>query len=232
LSFAVSTTSLPLVRKGLARGLSDTGPQIGIIKNRYGSKDGKMFFTQLKVFAALDEIKQELKLLNDVTWVPHVNQQNYAGGWDILPLRCQRQHLQAHPILQGFSIEQGDDWEYLPVMARLPSIRQFLDCLACPIQAVRLMRLHAGAKIQPHSDRGLALKYGCARLHLPIETNAQLQFWVAGQLVPMREGQLWYINADEIHSVTNGGDLPRVNLVIDCEANPWLLQQCDNYSLT
>lgn len=185
-----------------------------------------MLFAQLNVPAALDAIKQQLQQLTDVDWVPHVNQRAYEGGWDVLPLRCQREHLSAHPILQGFSIQQGDDWDDLPVMNQLPAIREFLDRLDCTLQSARLMRLHPGAQIKPHRDQGLSLEQGGARLHLPIETNTQLQFWVGGELVPMRAGQLWYINADEVHSVINNGEAARINLVIDCLANDWLVDKC------
>jgi quercetin dioxygenase-like cupin family protein len=40
--------------------------------------------------------------------------------------------------------------------------------------------------------------------------------------VPMRAGELWYINADQEHSVQNLGEEDRINLVMDCAANDWL----------
>ena len=35
-------------------------------------------------------------------------------------------------------------------------------------------------------------------------------------------GETWYLNVNLPHSVTNGGDEPRVHLVVDCEVNGWL----------
>jgi aspartyl/asparaginyl beta-hydroxylase (cupin superfamily) len=84
------------------------------------------------------------------------------------------------------------------------------------------MRLHAGAEIKPHRDQGLCLEQGEARLHLPLQTNEQLNFYVDDKRVPMQAGDLWYINADQVHWVENKGQNARINLVIDCEVNTWL----------
>lgn len=158
-------------------------------------------------------------------WVDHVNKNDYRGGWDVLPLRCQRQHLHAHPILQGFAIADGDDWENLPVLIRCPAIASIFNQLPCPIKAARLMRLKAGAEIKPHRDHGLSIEYGEARLHVPIHTSDAVSFFVDNKKIPMRAGELWYFNADQIHEVYNHGSEDRINLVIDCVVNDWLRQQ-------
>lgn len=167
-------------------------------------------------------LQSELVDLLEHGWVDHVNRRDYIGGWDVLPLRCQREYADAHPVLQSFAIESTDEWQDLPVLNVCPSINAFLQSVQCSLKAVRLMRLKAGAEIQPHRDRGLSLEYGEARLHLPLQTSNKIHFFVNGREVPMRAGELWYINADQEHSVQNLGDEDRINLVIDCEANDWL----------
>jgi len=174
-----------------------------------------------------EAILRELQFFDRLEWTPHVNQANYSGGWDVVPLRCLDQHAEAHPILQSFAIEAGDDWCNLPLLERSPALKQLIDGLHCDIKAVRLMRLKAGAEIKPHRDRGLGLEFGEARLHLPLVTDDKVAFMVAGQRVPMQAGELWYIDADKTHSVSNNGDLDRVNLVIDCRAHAWLREQID-----
>lgn len=159
------------------------------------------------------------------TWVDHVNKNDYAGGWDVLPLRCQRQHLDAHPILQGFAITAGDDWANLPVLEQCPEIQKLLGQLQCPVKAARLMRLKAGAEIRPHHDHGLSVEFGEARLHVPIHTSDAVSFIVDNKKIPMAAGELWYFNADQTHQVYNRGSEDRINLVIDCVANDWLCQQ-------
>lgn len=158
-------------------------------------------------------------------WVDHVNKSDYQGGWHVFPLRCQRQHLNAHPILQGFAIAQGDDWENLPVVEQCLEILRLFNYLQCPIKAARLMRLKAGAEIKPHRDHELSIEFGEARLHVPIHTSNAVDFFVSNKKIPMRAGELWYFNADQVHEVYNHGSEDRINLVIDCVANDWLREQ-------
>ena len=86
------------------------------------------------------------------------------------------------------------------------------------------MRLGSGASISPHRDDGLSIEYDLARLHMPITTNQDVVFKVNQQVIPMSQNELWYINADQTHSVDNQGTTDRINLVIDCIANDWLKQ--------
>jgi hypothetical protein len=186
---------------------------------------GVVLFARLAANVALPALQAELAALLPRPWLDHVNRGDYSGGWDVLPLRCQRQHVDAHPILQGFAITDGDDWRDLPVLDHCPAIRGLLAQLPCPLQSVRLMRLKAGARILPHFDHGLSLESGHARLHLSIQTSDAIDFLVEGQRVPMRAGELWYFNAEQTHEVHNRGDEDRINLVIDCVADPWLREQ-------
>lgn len=182
-------------------------------------------FARIDFPVDLAGVQAEVQGLLAAHWSDHVNRRDYDGGWDVLPLRCQRQHLEAHPLLQSFQIGFGDDWADLPVLDDCPAMRDLLSHLQCPLTSVRLMRLKAGAVIKPHRDHGLGLEFGIARLHLPIQTSEHIEFIVDGQVVPMRAGELWYFNADQVHEVHNRGHEDRINLVIDCDANPWLLEK-------
>lgn len=179
-------------------------------------------FAQIACVIQLARLQSEVESLLTNSWVDHVNKQDYRGGWDVLPLRCQYQHLHAHPILQGFAIADGDDWENLPVMLQCPEIQHLFNQLECPIKAARLMRLKAGAEIKPHCDHQLSIEYGEARLHVPVHTSDAVSFIVDNKLIPMRAGELWYFNADQMHEVYNRGTEDRINLVIDCAVNEWL----------
>lgn len=184
-----------------------------------------ILFARLAADVALPALQAELAALLSRPWFEHVNRNDYSGGWDVLPLRCQRQHVDAHPILQGFAITDGSDWQDLPVLDHCPAIRRLLAQLQCPLRAARLMRLKAGAQIRPHVDHGLSLESGQARLHLSIQTSDSIDFLVEGQRVPMRAGELWYFNAERTHEVHNRGAADRINLVIDCVADDWLRGQ-------
>lgn len=183
-------------------------------------------FAQIHVPVCLPDIQEETRRLAEQgDWVAHVNQRDYSGGWDVLPLRCQRRHIHAYPVLQGFAIEEGSDWRDLPLMGSCPAITRFVNDLYCPLKAVRLMRLRPQAHIKPHRDSGLSIECGEARLHLPIQMSGDVSFTCNHRTVPMQEGELWYIDADREHAVYNHGIEDRINLVIDCAANEWLLEK-------
>jgi hypothetical protein len=182
-------------------------------------------FARLPCTAPLVDLQTDTAFLLQQSWVGHVNRRDYQGDWNVLPLRCLREHAAAHPILQGFSIQGGEEWQDLPMLQECPAIGALLRSLQCPLKSVRLMRLCAGAWIKPHRDPGLEIKHGEARLHLPIHTSNDVRFMVDGRRVPMRAGELWYINADLEHEVRNPGQTDRINLVIDCLANDWLREQ-------
>ena len=187
-------------------------------------------FARLDIPVSLDDLQSEVARLPQAAWVDHVNRDDYNGVWDVLTLRCQKAHLDAHPILQGFAIEAGDDWAYTPLMDSCPAIGEFLGRLECPLKGVRLMRLKAGAEIKPHRDRGLSIEYGEARLHLPVQVTDDVLFTCNNQPISMRAGELWYFDADREHSVCNRGRADRINIVIDCIANDWLRGRIFEYT--
>jgi hypothetical protein len=197
----------------------------GIEPNRINRPASAIAFARLDCQVSLSDLEADIALLLHQPWVTHVNRRDYQGDWEVLPLRCKREHANAHPILQGFAIESGDEWRDLPQLQKCPAIGALLAGLDCPLKAVRLMRLQAGAFIKPHRDDGLSIEYGEARLHLPIHYSNEILFKVDHQLIPMRAGELWYINVDREHEVRNHGQTDRINLVIDCIANDWLHEQ-------
>lgn len=128
-------------------------------------------FARLECSSAVADIQAEVARLLAGNWVDHVNRKDYTGEWDVLPLRCNVEHLHAHPILQGFSLESGDSWENLPLLEHCPALTRVINSLPCPVKAARLMRLKSGAHIKPHRDPELSIDYGEARLHMPVFTS-------------------------------------------------------------
>jgi hypothetical protein len=182
-------------------------------------------FSLLGPVAGFQQMRQELEHLLESQWHAHVNKRDYQGGWDVLPLRCAAEHLTAHGILQSFALYPSEGWSNLPQLEQSPALLRFVTTLPYQVKSVRLMRLHPGAEIKPHRDHGLSLEQGEARLHLPLQTNDLLKFFVNEQLVPMQAGELWYINADQVHHVANKGSESRINLVLDCVVNNELKEQ-------
>lgn len=133
---------------------------------------------QLNFKDRLAAILQELESGQGKQWVSHVNTNDYSGGWNVLPLRSLEVHELAHPLLQSFAIESGDNWVNLPIIQELPTIKSVLDSLNCASKSARLMRLEPGAVIKPHCDSQLSIEHGEARLHVPLITNDKVEFLV------------------------------------------------------
>lgn len=155
-------------------------------------------------------------------WMRHFVRDNYEGEWSALPLRCpagERHRLRMNypdPAATAFA-----DTGYLD---RAPAIRAALERFRCPLRAVRLMRLAPGSHIKEHEDPDLDAACGRARLHVPIATDAGVEFLLNGRPVEMTPGSAWYLRLADRHSVINRGAEARVHLVIDTEVNDWLAE--------
>lgn len=162
-------------------------------------------------------LRQEILQLPK-TWSPHFNTAQYEGEWTVLSLRAPGG--QQDRIIPDLMSEGG--YENTPLMESCPAVKQLLDTFQCPIAAVRLLNLKRGAVIKEHRDHELAFEHGEARMHIPLFTNEQVEFWVQDQRIPMEPGDCWYINANLPHRVANYGPTDRIHLVIDCMVNDWL----------
>lgn len=150
-------------------------------------------------------------------WSAHYSASDYTGGWDVISLMSYRgrsEWIQAAPVA-GFPAELTE------IMQDCRYFREVLDGFLFEKTSARLMRLEAGAVIKPHRDYCLGYEDGTFRIHIPVVTNADVEFIVAGERLIMEEGTCWYINASEEHSVANHGTQDRIHLVIDGRRNAW-----------
>lgn len=109
-----------------------------------------------------------------------------------------------------------------PIMMRCPYVRTALTSFECPLRAVRFLKLSPGSTIKEHEDFTLGVDNGQLRFHVPVCTNAGVDFFLDGNQLEMKEGECWYLDLSRPHSVRNRGTTDRVHLVIDCEVNEWL----------
>lgn len=151
-------------------------------------------------------------------WNLHFNTKHYEGEWTVLPLRVPGGRSECI-LPDSIQDEAFMDTEQ---MAHCPSVQRLMSLLQCPIMSVRLLKLKSGALIKPHRDHELSFEKGEARLHFPVFTNDDVEFYIENELLRMREGECWYINANLQHSVANNGSTDRIHLVIDCRVNEWL----------
>lgn len=156
-------------------------------------------------------------------WTAHFVQRNYEGDWSALPLRAPAGAV--HPVQQIYSAPDATAFVDTPWRARMPAVSAAIDAFACPVRSVRLMRLAAGSVIKEHTDFDLDAAQGFARIHVPIRTNADVDFRLNGTRVTMAPGEAWYLRLADPHSVANRGRAARIHLVLDLMVNDWLLRQ-------
>nr|WP_315422806.1 aspartyl/asparaginyl beta-hydroxylase domain-containing protein [uncultured Pedobacter sp.] len=179
-------------------------------------------FSKLNLNVNVQLLQHELNdLLIGNNWMPHYNNADYTGNWHVLPLRTPGGNSD-NPFADLLSHKH---FENTALLNNLPETSRFLENLKCEKLSVRLLNLHAGSIIKAHRDIELAFEQGEARLHIPIFTNPEVEFYVAEDRVVMDEGDCWYINANIEHRVTNNGPTDRIHLVIDCKVNEWLAKQ-------
>jgi hypothetical protein len=170
-------------------------------------------------------LQGDLDALVAADWVPHFNTRYYEGVWSAAALRSVggvAGQIYPDPTKQ-------DAFADTPVLARCPHIRAALETFACPLQSVRLLQLDAGSIIREHKDLNLSYADGEVRLHIPVRTNPEVEFFLNGTRLTLNEGESWYLNFNLPHRVANRGATARVHLVIDCVVNDWLrdiIQSC------
>jgi hypothetical protein len=165
-------------------------------------------------------LARDLEGLRAVGWTKHYVQQNYDGDWSVIALRGKAGAT--HPVMMIYSDPTCRDFADTPMLAACPYFRQVLDTFAAPLRAVRLMRLTAGSVIKEHTDHELSFEDGTVRIHVPVVTNAEVEFYLNRSRVVLEVGSSWYLRLSDPHSVANRGTADRVHMVIDAEVNDWV----------
>lgn len=164
-----------------------------------------------------DRLKADLDRVLRENWVAHYNSGAYSGNWTSIALLAPGGDSQQ---INALSNDQREVVE-TEVMKECSYFREVLNSFEFPKTTARLLCLEVGAEIKPHRDYCLGYEDGVFRIHIPIVTNPDVEFLLAGERLVMEEGTCWYINANEEHSVANRGTENRVHLVIDGERNAW-----------
>lgn len=162
-------------------------------------------------------LKNDLKNFAPEDWTAHFNTQYYEGDWSGIALRAAKDaHVELYPDPTASAYEDTE------MLARCAYIPEVLAAFRCEIESARLLRLTVGSNIREHRDYKLGFEDGFVRIHIPMQTNAQVEFYLGGESLKMNEGEAWYLNFNLPHSVKNGGAQDRIHLVIDCILNEWL----------
>lgn len=166
-------------------------------------------------------LKEDLSLFEDTeNWYRHFITADYDGEWQIIPLRGSADA--EHPTMLIYSNPICTDFKNTPWLDKCNYLPEVLASFQCNLQSVRLMKLTPGSIIKEHKDYDLDAEIGYARLHVPIQTNPSVEFYLNHERVVLKEGECWYLRLSEPHSVENKGVTDRVHLVIDAQVNAWL----------
>lgn len=163
-------------------------------------------------------LKADLGRICADEWVAHFNKEYYEGEWKGLALRSttgKAKQLYRAPDDSREAIGTA-------ILERCQYFKQVLGSFKCPILTARLLSLSPGSKIREHEDYFLGFEDGTIRIHIPIVTDKRVEFFVGNEKLEMMEGEAWYIDFSQPHSVSNTSDKDRVHLVIDCAVNGWL----------
>lgn len=157
---------------------------------------------------------RDMNVCLEAKWKSHFNTRDYSGDWNSIALYSVSGN--AEDIRT-----EGGTFSPTPMLEACTYFREVIDHFQCEKEAVRLLRLAPESVIHEHRDRGLCYEQGIFRLHVPLQTNSEVDFVVGGVRMDMRAGECWYANFDLPHSVQNRGAVARVHLVIDCIRNAW-----------
>ncbi len=91
---------------------------------------------------------------------------------------------------------------------------------------VMLARMAPGGVIHPHRDENPAAKWP-HKIHVPIQTNPDVTFFVDGKGYQLAEGEAVEVNNMGVHAVANRGTNDRIHLIfeyydLDEPAPDWL----------
>ncbi|CAM1371222.1 aspartyl/asparaginyl beta-hydroxylase domain-containing protein [Tenacibaculum xiamenense] len=163
-----------------------------------------------------EKLTQDLSKIEELSWSGHFNRNGYSGVWSSIAL------LSVDGELQNISVPL-DGQKLLETEALRGSkyFKEVLTTFKAPIVSARLLKLKSGSEIKPHKDFNLGYEDGCFRIHIPIITAENVNFFIEDKKVVMLPGECWYTNVNYTHSVSNFSEIDRVHLVIDLERNQW-----------
>ena len=175
-------------------------------------------YLQLPFHFDVKKMQEELLQMDSTAWQLHYQKLHYEGDWSALPLRSV--HGDAVNII--VSPENNPAYKDTVFLDNSNYFKEVLSFFNCPLQAVRLLKLNAGAVIKEHKDAELCYEMGEIRIHIPVVTNNEVEFYLDKERMNVKEGECWYMNFNLPHSVNNKSKTARVHLVIDAIVNDWV----------
>jgi len=125
----------------------------------------------------------------------------------------------------GFLTHYGKDRaaNWTPQADRLPAVRRLIErnFHLEMLRFVRVAMIQPGSVIIPHRDL-LELENPLHRLHVPLVTDQNSYFSERNIVFRMRTGELWFLDASDVHTAACFSERPRIHLILDFmhEARP------------
>lgn len=170
----------------------------------------KFCFLKLGELSSITNLISVVSEYDNAKWVEFSDRKKTGGiassNTDTIPL------LYDHRAIRPTFYK---DYDYLAEsIDTVTSIAQ--KQLSCgELKQAILTRLHAGALIGKHKDKG-PITATSHRVHVPIITNPHCIFTVDTEFMNMRPGEIWAIdNVGKYHSVSNLGLSHRIHLILD-----------------
>lgn len=164
------------------------------------------------------KMQEELLQIDNGAWQLHYQKFHYEGDWSAIPLRS----VNGDASNIFISPETNPQYKNTIFLDKSTYLKEVLSTLKCTLLAVRLLKLNAGAVIKEHKDADLCYEKGEIRLHIPVVTNEQVEFYLDKEKMLLQEGECWYMNFNLPHSLKNKSNVNRVHLVIDAVVNDWV----------
>lgn len=117
------------------------------------------------------------------------------------------------------------------LLAKIPSLKQFIDELGLDYFSVRLAKLDPGGFLWEHRDYQELSARPKLRLHVPLITDKQAALIFPGVRVHIPTGYIWKLSPIYRHAACNFGLRPRIHLLIDCYVTPLLKDMLAEQSL-
>lgn len=176
-------------------------------------------FCKLPLTFDVERLIADLEQAQQQEWTLHFVPQNYDGEWSAIPLKSvggAADHVYSDPSATP------DQFKPTPILERAPYFQEVLASFQCDVTSARLLKLTAGSVIKEHTDLDLSVEGGVVRLHIPITTHPDVEFYVEQERAIMEPGSCWYLDATLPHRLNNPTEIDRIHIVFDCIMNDWL----------
>lgn len=150
----------------------------------------------------VERLRQELASVPETAWIPHPDQHRGNMALPLISLNGENNNLFHGPM------------RVTPHLLRLEYMQQVIASLGEVCGRSRLMRLAPGCEVPLHTDTNYHW-HNRVRIHVPITTTSDVQFYCGDKQTHMGAGECWIFDTWKQHRVINGSGQERVHLVFD-----------------